>query len=107
MPILKLKCQSCGHLYEALKSFSTSDPGLENCPECNSADLEKQVADSFGFQCVNVNLMSAEEIDNYRHVQSETEKHAAELLSGEMGMVEAGPKEFRPRVPDHLKKNYY
>ena len=39
MPIYEYRCQSCGHLHEALQKVS--DPHLTDCPECDDGALKR------------------------------------------------------------------
>jgi len=42
MPIYEYKCTSCGHSLESLQK--TNDAPLTDCPECESATLQKQIS---------------------------------------------------------------
>ncbi|MDX1489682.1 MAG: zinc ribbon domain-containing protein [Pseudohongiellaceae bacterium] len=44
MPIYDYRCESCGHVMEALQKIS--DEPLKDCPQCKSASLQKQVSAS-------------------------------------------------------------
>ena len=42
MPIYEYRCESCGHLLDALQKIS--DPPLADCPECNKPALKRLIS---------------------------------------------------------------
>jgi len=43
MPLYEYRCQSCGHEFEKMVSFSEADR-LPECPACNSGDTRKKIS---------------------------------------------------------------
>lgn len=43
MPLYEYRCQTCGHLFEKMVSFSQSSK-LPECPHCKSEDTYKQIS---------------------------------------------------------------
>ena len=41
MPIYAFECTGCGHQFERLQRLSDADPS--QCPECNSAQVRRQL----------------------------------------------------------------
>ncbi len=42
MPIYEYRCEQCGHELEAIQSMS--DEPLSDCPECNTASLQRKIS---------------------------------------------------------------
>ncbi|MCS5564653.1 MAG: zinc ribbon domain-containing protein [Methylococcales bacterium] len=42
MPIYEYECKGCGHKFEAIQRIS--DGALQDCPECEQAELKKLIS---------------------------------------------------------------
>jgi putative FmdB family regulatory protein len=42
MPIYEYRCESCGHVFEKIQSFSAPPP--ESCPNCESGPVAKMIS---------------------------------------------------------------
>ena len=42
MPIYEYECKGCGHKFEAIQRIS--DDALQDCPECEQAELKKLIS---------------------------------------------------------------
>lgn len=109
MPLLQLSCK-CGNQWEALKTFSTNDPTVDNCPRCGSADpirrYDSPALQLKGYDYANADPLEKEmALSNKRKIEADAEKH----LSGEERHVvpKGTPIEYRPVVPEHLRKRLF
>lgn len=111
MPVLSLSC-SCGHAWEAIRSFSTADPTLDACPECGKANPIQisagcaAFAFTQGYDYENAPPLEKQmALSNKRKIEANAEMY----LDGRASYVQPKgvPKAIQPQVPDHLKKNLY
>ncbi len=110
MPHYLYGCDSCGSEFDVLTTISDNDK--ERCPKCGSIQVARRFAaasyagdyESFALKWAKMDPLEREaHLDNKNMLES----RAAEILSGEVVINERGPKELRPRVPEHLTKRYY
>lgn len=107
MPLIDLVC-SCGHRYEALKSFSTLDPDLERCPNCGGAPERAPAVGHFRRE-ISVSDLPAMEIEEHLEAKRyyESEEVSRKVLSGEISLKERGPKFLRPVCPEGLRTRFF
>jgi len=101
----------CGHRFDTLTGSQISGGNdAPSCPECHGQDLTEELGggqiEMKGFDYSKMTPLEREmAISNRNKLEAKAEK----LLSGEEApfVVPKGiPKEFVPRLPDHLKKTY-
>lgn len=47
MPTYDYVCRNCGHEFETIENVSEHESTRHKCPECNSAKVERVLADVF------------------------------------------------------------
>lgn len=107
MPILDLIC-SCGNRYEAIQSFSTHDPSVNECPMCGAKPKRVPTAGTY-IKEKHPEDFNQEELREHLEAKAyyESPEVAQKILSGEIKLKEKGPRWLRPVCPDELRKKIF
>lgn len=105
MAVHEYRCE-CGTVFAHLTGAHIAGGGeAARCPECGSHAITqllrpfKSVVERDDLRDIHP-LEREMALENKRVLEAESEQ----ILSGESRIIERGPKEFRPVLPDHLKK---
>lgn len=101
----------CGHEWDAITGSTIHDPDATTCPKCGGTELGKAVA-GHGRHSLKDDDRHWNDLDPLERQfamdnKARYEADAERILSGEVTLVEAGPKHTRPVVPEHLRKHYH
>ena len=111
MPHFELSCNK-GHEWDVFTTIAHNPDDLKRCPTCGEDALSPVVtaAKMIERERTAYEKMPKEEraardhamlIKNKRWIES---LPAEDILSGKIPLVEKGPSEYRPRMPEHLRK---
>ena len=98
----------CGHRYQAIKSLSTHDDGVETCPKCGGKperELSIGAIQAHGYDYLGADPLEKQMLREQNQYITE---NAEKVLSGEVEIREPKgmPSFLRPQVPAPLKKTY-
>lgn len=96
MPIFEYECNACGHQFEFLVLPASKDGPA--CPECHSADLEKQLS---GFALSTAEMTKAR-VKKAR-AQHQASKNFKDKQVAEQEHIQEHVREYMPEPPK--KKN--
>lgn len=110
MPHFELYCDS-GHAWDVFTNIVHDPEDLKRCPRCGAVARKETPRVSViqpeitGYDKISPERRKALEhqslIENKKHLDS---IDPAKILSGEVGLHEAGPKQYRKEFPEHLRK---
>lgn len=116
MAIVALRCASCGHEFDTITGSTIADKDT-CCPRCKAPieACERLIQGSTRrvHKRRTLEMMSSEElarvdVEEGLHSKREYEEMSEQILSGELDLDESRTiEEFRPQVPEHLRKRYY
>jgi len=108
LPIYLFGCEDCGAESNLFIKVSDYDSADKRCQSCESSNV-KRLYTSFATVKETPGWADCDPLERKMHLDNKRylESRAEDILSGALEIVERGPKEFRPQVPEHLKKRHY